>query len=349
MSYHVQTPDLGEPPDELLSIWAANLPVRGAPEAKLRWFYCDGPYGAGRAFLLHAGHERGAPVGSAGLGVRKLWLRDRPLRAALFADLAVDRAHRSGLPALALVRAVRHHVGEAFDLGYGFPNAKAAAVYHRGGYRQLGDMRRYVRVLRTGPYLARHLREPLLARAAATVADRVLAAVDRTRARLIRRFELAWPGAFDPRFDALWEEGRHLAPIACERTAPLLTWRFARQPGHRYRIATLIDRATRRLRAYAVVRVEDQAAELADLYGAGLAELDALLRLLLPALYDLGCGSASFRFLGAPAVPALLARHGFARRPELRMVALAAGDRMAGEPAIADPASWFLTDLDEDS
>jgi len=349
MSYHVRTPDLGDPPAELLSLWAANLPVRGAPEAKLRWFYRDGPYGAGRAFLLHAGPGRTAPIGSAGLGVRRLWLRDRPLRAALFADLAVDRAHRSGFPALALVRTVKHHVREAFDLGYGFPNAKAAAVYHRGGYRQLGEMRRYVRVLRTGSYLARHLPESLLARATAAVADRALAAVDRIRARRVRRFELAWSGAFDPRFDSLWEEGRHLAPIACERTAALLTWRFARQPGHHYRIATLIDRATRRLRAYAVVRTEDQGAELADLYGAGLAELDALLRLLMPALYDLGHASASFRFLGAPAVPVLLARHGFVRRPEARMVALAVGDLMIGEPAIADPASWFLTDLDEDS
>jgi hypothetical protein len=349
MGYHVRTPDLRETRDALLAIWAANLSIRGAPDARLRWFYRDGPHGAGRTFLLHAGEEHGEPIGTAGVGVRRLWLRDRPLRSALFADLAVDRAHRSGLPALTLVRSVRHHVREAFDLGYGFPNAKAAAVYRRAGYLQLGDVRRYVRVLRTGPYLARHLPEPLLARAAAAVADRTLAAIDRLRARLVRRFELAWPGAFDPRFDSLWEEGRRLAPIACERTASLLTWRFARQPGHRYRIAALIDRATRRLRAYAVLRGEDRVAHLADLYGAGLTELDALLDLLLPALYDLGFASASFRFLGAPAVPALLARHGFARRSDLRMVALAIGDRLAGEPALADPAAWFLTDLDEDS
>lgn len=348
MRYHVRTPDLLDAGAALRSIWAANLPVRGALDDKLRWFYLDGPHGAGRAFLLHDGPGAGAPIGAAGLGVRALWLRDRPLRAALFADLAIAPAHRSGLPALALVRAVRSHVREAFDLGYGFPNAKAVAVYRRGGYRPLGEVRRYVRVLRPGAYLARRPGARLPARVAAALADRALAAIDRARARLARRFELTWLDAFDARFDRLWEEGRHLAPIACERTAALLTWRFARQPGHRHRIAALRDRRARRLRAYAVLREEGEGVRIADLYGAGLPELDALLRLLLPALHDEGHASALFQFLGAPAVPAVLARHGFTRRPGGRMVALAIGDRLAGEPAIADPACWYLTDLDED-
>lgn len=349
MGYLVRTPDVAEARDAMLSIWATSLSVRGAPEARLRWFYSDGPHGPGWAFLLHTGDAREPPVGVAGLGIRRLWLGDRPLCAGLFADLAVERAHRSGLPALALLRAVRRHVGEQLDLGYGFPNRKAAAIYHRAGYHQLGEMLRYARVLRTGPYVARHVRDPDLAGAVTAIADLAIGAVDRARAWLARRFELSWIYTFDHRFDDLWEEGRHLAPIACERTAALLTWRFLRQPGHRYRIATLLDGMTRRLRAYAVVRVDTPVPELSDLHGAGLRELDALLRVLLPALSALGHDSVTVRFLGTPALPALLARHGFTRRPERRMVALAIGDRLAGEPAVTDPASWYLTDLDEDS
>jgi hypothetical protein len=197
--------------------------------------------------------------------------------------------------------------------------------------------------------VARHVRDPDLAGAAAAVADLAISAFDRARAWRARGFELTWIYAFDPRFDRLWEEGRHLAPIACERTEALLTWRFLRQPGHRYRIATLIDRRTCRLRAYAVVRIDTPVPELSDLYGAGMGELDALLRLLMPALSAFGHDAITFRFLGTPALPALLARHGFQRRPERRMVALAVGDRLVGEPAVTDPASWYLTDLDEDS
>ena len=354
MSYRIQLTDAREARDHLVPIWTANLTVVGPPDAKLRWFYCDGPHGPGRAFLIHSECGQAAPIGAAGVGVRTLRFGDRPLRAALFADLAIERGHRSGLPALALVRAVKHHVDRSFDLGYGFPNDKAVAVYRRCGYRQLGEMQRFVRVLRVGTQLARRAPRlplaPVVARGAAAIADRALAAITRARARgAQRRFMLAWLDAFDGRFDELWRESRSLAPIACERTAALLAWRFGRQPGHRYRIAALIERATDRLCAYAVVRDAGPAVELADLFGAGLLELDVLLRCLLPALYDTGAESVSFRFLGTPRIVGLLAHHGFTRRSGTRVVTISVGAQLEGEPALIDPASWFLTDLDEDS
>lgn len=354
MGYRIQQTDAREARDHLVPLWTSNLTVVGPPDDKLRWFYCDGPHGPGRAFLVHAERERAAPVGAAGVGVRALRFGDRTLRAALFADLAVERAHRSGLPALALVRAVQRHVGEAFDLGYGFPNSKAVAVYRRIGYRQLGEMQRFARVLRIGPHLARRMAgvplAPLLAQGAGAVADRALAAVTCVRARgTHRRFRVAWLDAFDGRFDELWRESRGLAPIVCERTAAFLTWRFGRHPGHRYRIAGLIERATDRLCAYAVVRDDGPVLELADLFGVSLLELDVLFRCLLPALQETGAASVTFRFLGTPRLVGLLAHHGFTRRPERRVVTLSVGAQLAGEPAVIDPASWYLTDLDEDS
>lgn len=349
MAYFIRLTEAREAREALLPIWAENLPVRGEPEAKLRWFYCDGPHGPGRAFVIHPERECAAAIGTAGFGVRALQFRDRTLRAALFADLAVDRAHRSGLPALALVRAVKRHVSESFDLGYGLPNARAAALYQRAGYRQLGEMQRYVRVLRAGAYLEQRLHAPRVAHAAAAIVDRVRAAASRARAlRTGRDDELTWHASFDARFDRLWDAARGLAPIVCQRTAALLNWRFAAQPGHRYHIATLADRASGELRAYAVVREVGLVAELADLFGAP-HDLDPLLFHLAPALYELGFGSISFRVLGAPWIPELLARHGFARRKETRMVALSLGERMARDRAVVDPAAWFMTDLDEDS
>ena len=354
MTYRIELTDVREARDHLVPIWTANLSVVGSPDAKLSWFYCDGPHGPGRAFLIHAEQEPATPIGTAGVGVRVLRFGDRPLRAALFADLAVERAYRSGLPALALVRAVKHHVNESFDLGYGFPNTKAVAVYRRCGYRQLGELQRFARVLRVGPHLARRMPKvplaPVLARGAGALADLALVAATRVRARgAHRRFALVWLDAFDGRFDELWRESRGLAPIACERTSAFLTWRFGRQPGHLYRIAALIERSTDRLCAYAVLREAEQSVELSDLFGAGLLELDVLLRCLLPALHDTRADSVTFRFLGTPRLTGLLEHHGFARRPDTRVVMLSIGTRLGSDPAPIDPASWYLTDLDEDS
>jgi hypothetical protein len=353
MSYQVRLADVDDVRAALLPLWAESLPVEGELEAKLRWFYREGPHGVGNTFVVQpeggqAPDVQSSIIGSAGIGARTLRYRERRLRAALFADLAIERAHRSGFPALALVRAVKGHTCEHFDLGYGFPNAKAAAVYRRVGYLELGAMRRYVRVLRPGPFLERRFGESGPVRAIATLADHAVATADRLRALPVRGFELTWLETFDERFDRLWREGLWLAPIACERTASFLTWRFGRQPGRRYWVAALVDRASRHLRAYAVVRTSGPVAEIADLFGVGVTELDILMRALLPALHELGFQSATMRFFGIPELPVLLGRHGFMVRPETRMIALAYGPKL-DIPGIEDPASWFVTDLDEDS
>lgn len=349
MRYTVQRTDVRHAGDVILPIWATNLTVDGDLEQKLRWFYCDGPHGPGDAFLLHAG-EAAKAVGCAGVGVRTLWHRDRAIRTALFADLAVDRTHRSGFPALALLRAVTRHIDREFELGYGFPNDKASAVYMRAGYRELGVMPRYVRVLQTRGYLERRT-WPAVASVAGALLDLALSARARLRAmRTPGSFDLVWVNDFDTRFDQLWLDARATAPLLCERTSELLRWRFAcRVPGDTYRIATSVEPTTRRLRAYAVIRLTPSGvAEISDLFGAGIADLDTLLSQLVPALAELRCSAVSMRFLGAARIPNLLASHGFSRRVGGRSVVVSLGVRLREARELRDVESWYLTDLDED-
>jgi hypothetical protein len=333
--YDVRIADLRDVRDEVVSLLEANLSVTEL-DARLRWFYQDNPHGRGRVFVLRAD---GVAIGQAGIGVRMFWRNDRPIRAAVFADLAVDRAHRSGFPALALVRAVKRHVAEAFDLGYGFPNPKAEAIYRHAGCAKLGAMTRYVRVLRSQRYLARELPRRL-APVVGAIADRMRAGAAQLRAACgVRSSRLEWLDDFDPRFDRLFQEARS-GYIVCDRTAAFLRWRFSPE---RHRIAALVDGA--RLLAYAVVRESGRMAELVDLFGL---ELDALLARIVPALYRLGYDSASVRFLGSARIPALLAAHGFVVRPQRRMVTLALSTT-SNSPELRDRESWYLTDLDEDT
>lgn len=348
MPYRVRRTDLGADRAEILRLWAANLPVKGELDAKLRWFYCDGPYGEGDGFVLHAvGDPTG--VGYAGLGQRAMWRRGTPLRAALIADLAIDREHRGGLPELALVRAVKQHVHAAYDLGYGFPDPGAAPIYRRAGFRELGQMGRYVRVLRSGPYAAEGRVPAPVARALGGLANRGRHVASRATALRDRRVKLCWLDDFDARFDRLWDEARQRPHVMSERTAALLRWRFGAQPQEDYRIAALVDRASQRLRAYAVVRVTERVAELVDLFGAAALDVEVMLRQLVPALHAAGLRAVSFRFLGACEMLAVLARQGFTRRDSPRSVVIVLGE--AHEPALelADPGSWYLTELDEDT
>jgi hypothetical protein len=335
--YSVSETDVHDSSAVLHRLWADNLDVRGGLDAKLHWFYRDGPHGPGRALVLRA-HD--AAVGCAGVGVRTLVHRGAPLRAALFADLAIDRRHRTGLPALTLLRSIRAEVARSFDLGYGFPNRKAIAVYRRAGFFELGSMYRYVRVLRSGRYLAAAPQ-----RWVPELADRALAAVERLHELRARRFALDWPARFDARFDRLWQAVRTGDRIACERSAEFLRWRFARD---RHRIAAVVCRDTGALVGYGVLRPAERGGlDLVDLVGAGARVLDAAIALIVPAARRLGFAALGFRFLGDPRVIRVLRAHGFVRRGEPRSIVVAPGrgPALAALPA----AAWYLTDLDEDT
>lgn len=336
MTYQARLIDPERDRGLLVAMWAENLPVAGEDlEAKLDWFYRAGPHGTGHVYAVDAA---GQPIGCAGLGVRAIGERGRRLRAGLFADLAVDRRHRSGLPALLLLRAVQRHIAAELDFGYGFPNARAIAMYRRAGFGELGHIPRYVRVLHSEPYLRRQLR--WLAAPAARIVDATFAAIAALRARAARGYELDWPADFDTRFDTLWDQVR-LSTIACERTSELLRWRFLGRHDLPYRVVTLTH--GRALRGYAVVRTSEGHVEVSDLLALSIEDYDALFALLVRELSELGATSIGVRYLGGDQLPQLLAHHGFSRRPGGRTIVIS-----AARPELRQTGAWHLTDLDED-
>jgi hypothetical protein len=338
---------------DLVRVWQNNLPVDEGAEAKFAWIYqqaVDPPPGV---FVLAVSDRAGVEdriVGTAGLGVRSFVLDDRQLRAGLLADLAVDREHRTALPALRLVRGARTAVLRDFDLAYGFPNRSAQAVFLRCGYRKLGTLTRWARVLGHAPYV--HKVVPVapfsrLAGAALDVGNLVQLAARSLPAR--RRSKLEWLHGFDSRFDRLWQDARGSYTLIGQRDAAFLRWRFD-QPGHRFQIASLVDRRdSTRLLAYTVVERVGGACHLRDLFGHP-AELGPLLDLLLPSLARRRATSASIGFLGSDAIGELLASRGFRERESERVIVYDVSPAHAGLNEIAsDVQSWHLTDADEDT
>src|SRR3546814_9956247 len=100
-------------------------------------------------------------VGVGISGPRQMLFGGRRVSAGGLVDLAVLPAHRSLGPALTLQTALMEAGAKRFDLLYGFPNPKAAAVFRRVGYAPLGELSRHARVLRHGDH-AHRLRVPAL-------------------------------------------------------------------------------------------------------------------------------------------------------------------------------------------
>jgi hypothetical protein len=349
VSYRTVLSDVRESRESLIRLWSENLHHRGDLDEKLRWFYLDAPSGPGEAFLLTTEDDI---VGCCGLTLRELYHRGQPIRAALLADFAIDKRHRSALPALTLQRAVKRHTDGAYDLSYGFPNDGAVAVLKRIGYLELGRMARFVRVLRHAPFLARRYRRPLLGRAAAMVVDPASLAISTARSlrnRVLLRLE--WLEDFDARFDRLWDLAQPRELIACRRSSQFLRWRFARKPSEHHHIAGLVERQTSALAAYAVMRGEiGGEAELVDLFGINPGAIDDLLSQLIPSLYSRGYTSVSFRYLGSPMLLEVLAKHMFSLRESRRLVIVNFAPTCPIDATVAaDPTRWYLTDLDEDT
>jgi hypothetical protein len=346
---------------ELCRLWRENLTLPASPERKFQWLYRDAPDAADIVYVLEAIEgDRTSIVGTNGTALRRYWVAGRELRAAISCDLAVDRTHRSLLPALCLVRALRNDGADRFDLVYGFPNGKAEGLLKRAGFTELGRARRWAKVLRHAHYVGRLSPRPnapavvrlvasfpRIARVGASTLDALRSAVHLATAHVTATHHVRSYSAPDQRWDVLWHAARDEYDVVGARTAAFLRWRFPSSPGTRF--VALHAPGAETLRAYAVLQFDDAtaAAHVRDLFGHR-ADLGKLVDALIPLAYKAGASSLSVRFLGAPMVERLLVERGFALRDGDRSVVI---DRVLGAdgPVALDASRWHLFDVDEDA
>jgi hypothetical protein len=347
---------------DLCRLWRDNLTLATGPEEKFRWLYRDAPEPADLVFVLEAVADGHATiVGANGTAIRRYWMAGRERRAVISCDLAVDRAHRSLLPALSLVRALRDDARARFDFVYGFPNGKAEALLKRAGFAELGRARRWAKVLRHARYVERlasrpdksplsrlAIRFPALAALLATSYDALRAARHRLTTRPAATCRTESYAEPDDRWDALWREARDEYPVVGCRTAAFLRWRFAPAPATRF--LALLRPGDGALRAYAVLQFDATtgATHVRDLFGHH-AQLGELVDAVIAAAYRAGASSVSVRFLGAPDVERLLVERGFTVRSGDRAVVVDSGVLADGELPVRDASRWHLFDLDEDT
>ena len=354
MTYSLAWVDPPEASDDHLAVWERNLGLPVPARQRFEWLYRDNPAGPSRLAVLQASSTDGQPpsiVGTAGYGTRCLLLAGEPRAAAVLADLAVDKAHRTALPAIMLAREMRKEVVKNYPLVYAFPNHNAAPLLLRIGYRQIGETRRFVLVLRH----RRHLSAKRLGagglRAASLGLDAARAALVAARAAsALRAYRLRWvPEPDDQQFDQLWREAGRDYRLVGVRDAAFVRWRLLRRPEGRLDLAVLTNARSGALEAYAAVAHEGGVVHVRDLFGHRRA-LDPMVRLLSASLMARGAEAISVRLFGAPALASCLTMLGFHVRADRRSVIVGAGASLGQVPLdVFDADTWYLTDADEDA
>lgn len=327
-------------PQRMLGVWAGNLGEPAAMEAKLAWFYGETP--AGRptvCFLVHA--ESGQTVGVASAGPRRVMVDGRPALAGVLVDLAVERAHRTLFPALALQKQLIATSAKRFAFAYGFPNPKAAGVFARVGYRRRADLLRYALVLRSRSYLARKIPAPLAA-LAGPVVDGLLALRRQWKAGSSLRVD--WHDRAPAAADEVWQRCATPGLVIGCRDRAHLAWRFDAQPGRQYSYA-VVHAAAVPVAVFVLERAEDGSFHVRDWlvagHDAGLAS--RAWRSVASASRRAGARVLSVEYCGPADLVGALATLGFAERSRRNVYWLP----FSGAEAL-EALPWYLTSGDED-
>lgn len=280
-AYALQAGDVVADRDTVLSIWRGNLGEQAHMRAKYEWFYLRCPFGAPVLQLLR--HVPGGDIaGTCAAGRRRMLWRGRDLQAGVMVDLAVRAEHRSLGPALTMQKGLIQSSLERFGFVYGFPNARATAIFRRLGARKLADIVRHACVLRPGIYLRRRF-PVFVAAPLGAMLGLALRAREAIRRVGAPRLHATWSDRADPRMDDLWARSDPGTGLLAVRDAGRLRWRFDEAPLAKTRYLLLSAGGGDRLEAWFATQVVDDVLHVRDFWsvdaatGVGTTWLDALI------------------------------------------------------------------------
>jgi hypothetical protein len=344
--YQLRAADAMQDEDIILRLWRAGGigSTRGIDRdrARFKWFYCSNPQGAPCLNLLLHGSEKEA-VGFLGIGPRSFLIDGHAVAGGTLVDFVVSPKHRSAFPALFLQRQGREAAWPFMQLLYGMPDTKARMICNRLPSHVQLPLRRFVRVLKSSPFLRRFFPAAIAAPLgmAADAFDRLV-----LWGRLSRSARVGeWLDDFDNRFDRLWERYDKTGKIIARRDERVLRWRFRQQPGHTYRIFIVRSRARNDIETYFICEEFGQGWAVKDcLSTAKDADLHSDLLLLARAARAEGAASLDVYIIADERWTAALHKARFACRSNRPFFAV-------GAPSLQgrlDGHSWYITQADED-
>ena len=354
MTYTVAQTETNAVRDDILALWARNLPE--ASPQRYDWLYENGPT---QGWVVRDDDE--TIIGSIGMMDRTMKVFNDICRTGQPVDFNVDKQHRTVGPALQLQRRLTEAVDDGqLALSYGLPNEQAQPVLRRVGYRATGIMGRWTKPLRTYDVLGDYLKNRSFRKAASVVLDAGLQLTSPETRRCRRRgIRAEIVDRFDDRFDRLWAAARDKYAIIGQRTSDYLQWRFAECPDVRYRTLTLCDDCDRLL-AYLTYSQDKGRAYIGDLLFVNDADLELLLCEFIWLLRRQRKEAATMIFHGNSFIKNILRKFGFRYRPSQWQVLVYANrdelaaaansdDLDASYESAMNEENWFLTQADIDT
>ena len=286
-------------------------------------------------------------VGITSLAPRKLLINEKPIYSGIVGDVAVDKDHRGFGPALKLQREV---LSKANDFGYIFnyaaPNKFGRPVLSRVGYKEIGEFKLYVKLLKTVTVPKRFLRflpRYLQSNIPLKIIDFFIGIVSKEK-RVKDKFgySIEMPDLFDERFDVLWEKASKEFNIIGERSSKFLNWKHKQSYFLRdYKIFCLLD-DEKELVGYIVYSVEDNTCYVADmLFLPSDNSIDLLLAKFILYLRAKETGAIFISYMGNSFIKNKLKEFNFFPKDDDEIIMLYVAN-LPNESYLLDENNWYF-------
>jgi Acetyltransferase (GNAT) domain len=336
----------------VLALGYRNLPpaVQGAREARYAKYFEDSPLGPPHFWLAHDS-QSDSFVGMSAIFPTQLRVFGELVPAAVAGEFAVDDGHRGLGPAVPLQRAAVNALGEyGLACAFGYPNEHSEPITRRVGYKDLGRLTRYVKVLRSQILVEQYDRGRVAAGVGRVALDPLLSVFSRERLQRRRGFRVERPSAFDDRFSGIWETTWRQGTITSERNPELLNWKYEMgQEGGIYRAFALVG-PDDQVAGYAVYRERNGIRHIIDIvFQPSQDVLDALLAELIRDARRQGAIAISLIHLGVQGLLTQRVRaFGFVRRTEESSLHVYVPGESELEQALVEAGNWNFLNADAD-
>lgn len=238
MKYLITKADIKENKLDILGLMNRNLGEHS--EAWFDWKYAGCPCGIPLSCLAKK-EETGEIVGMVSLFPRTMAINGKFYKTGILADFSIDKQSRGLGPALNLQKTVISLAKEnRINFIYSIPNKLSKQILLRVGYKEIGKIERFVKILRLEYKLKEKVKILFFARILSTITGFFSGECLRERkyARDTHyKFEIT--NFFDERIDSLWKEVSKNFELMQERTTSFLNWRYNACPTRSYKVFVL--------------------------------------------------------------------------------------------------------------
>ncbi|RJP77249.1 MAG: hypothetical protein C4522_15970 [Desulfobacteraceae bacterium] len=277
MAYELIEFDKVKDKNRIIPIWKEAMGSH--LDRRYEWIYNTLPLTRPTTVLLK-NIESNRIVGCGSILQKIFFIDNKPFTVGICVDFFVNAEHRTLGPAVMIQRWITSLLqAYPIDFLFAFPNQMALSAFIRVGYKKLGTVETFVKLLKAEEKLKQYVKYSFLSKIIAFPVNKIEWIVDYFRLLAVgKKYTAEICHEPDDRFNTLISSTINRSPIFLEKNREILKWRFSDTPGTDNKFFCLTDISTGKLAGYLVYSIENRVAYIQDLL---LQDMDADLKPLI--------------------------------------------------------------------